>query len=138
LVCTNGLVVFKVGNKEKRKHLLTINEPERIEAAITTFLEDFSKRTDLWRKWAERKLNALEMEEVVGMLPFTPSEREKMMELPLMSNNGSFLKSLGDEATLWDLNSAATQMAKHEIRSDRRSVELESQIAMVMAGLGEM
>lgn len=129
LVCSNGLVTFASNGGAKRKHIITSSEPEAIEEVITTFLADWSKQTGQWQKWAAKKLSLDEMEEITVALPFSEKEREKMMELPLLSHDNKFLKELGKNATLWDVNSAATQMAKHEIRSERRSVELESKIA---------
>lgn len=132
LICSNGCVSFKAEAKARRKHLITASEPEAIESVITDFLENWSEQTGQWQAWAKKRLSLDELEEVTMALPFSEKEREKMMELPLMSHDNKFLTQLGKKATLWDVNSAATQMAKHEIRSDRRSVELESKIADIM------
>lgn len=132
LICSNGLVIFKKDSVSKRRHIITAQKPELLESVITEFLEGWSERTGLWREWASKQLSLAEMEEITVALPFSEKEREKMMELPLLSHDGKFLKELGKTATLWDLNSAATQMAAHEIKSEKRSLELESQIAQVI------
>jgi hypothetical protein len=135
LVCGNGMVRFVAENSSKRKHILTATEPEVMESMIGSYLSDWSNTTGLWKKWANTLLSVEEIEVISEQLPFSEKEREKIMELPLLSNNGENLKSLGSKATMWDLNSAATQYVKHELKSDKRSVELEADIARIMIGL---
>ncbi len=132
LVCANGLVAFVADGSNKRKHIIgsTVTQ-EELTSEIASFLENFSKNTDLWRTWANKQLASTEFAEVMEALPFSESEREKVMELPLMNNDGKFLKQL-EKVTLWDVNSAATQYAKHEVRGEQRAIDLEEQIAAVM------
>ena len=138
VVCANGLVAFVAEEVQKRRHILSVHGEEEkllMGESIGTFLEDFSRQTDLWRKWAETKLSLDDLEEVCIALPFSEKEREAMMDLPLLSHDKKFLRQLGKEATLWDVNSAATQMARHEIKSEKRSIELETSIALAMSKL---
>jgi len=131
LVCSNGLVAFR-SEEKKRRHIngSTITR-EQLTEEISVFLTDFSKTTDLWRTWANRRLEKLELDEVMVALPFSEPERDRIMELPLMNNNGRMLKQL-EHITLWDVSSAATQFAKHEVRGEQRSMDLEQQIAVVL------
>jgi len=132
LICSNGLVAFMESVRNKRKHIIgsTITK-EQLTEEIATFLTDFSKTTDLWRSWANRQLAKTELEEIVEALPFSETEQDKLLELPLMNNDGQFIKQL-EKVTLWDVNSAATQYARHEVRGEQRAIDLEEQIARVI------
>lgn len=131
IVCTNGLVAFR-GEANKRKHILGASvTKEQLTEQIAGFLTDFSTTTDLWRSWANRQLEKTEFAEVMEALPFSEPERDKIMELPLMNSEGKFLRQM-EKVTLWDVNSAATQFAKHEVRGEQRSMDLEQQIAEVL------
>lgn len=132
LVCSNGLVAFR-SEATKRKHILgsTVTS-EQLTSNIVEFLTNFSETTDLWRTWANRQLEATEFQEIMQALPFSEPEVEKIKELPLMNHDGNFLKGL-DKITLWDVSSAATQFAKHEVKGETRSMALEQDIAAVLA-----
>ena len=135
LICSNGLVAFVAEEEKKRRHIMSIHsEADKVSMgdSIAIFLENFSEQTDLWKTWAETKLSLTDLEEVCIALPFSEKERESMLDLPLLSHDKKHLRQLGKEATLWDVNSAATQMARHVIKSEKRAVELESQIAKVL------
>lgn len=131
LVCSNGLVSFR-SESSKRKHIIgsTITA-EALTNNISAFLTDFSATTDLWRTWANRQLAKTELLEVMEALPFSEPEIEKIMELPLMNNDNKFLKGM-EKITVWDISSAATQFAQHEVRGEQRSMDLEVQIAKVL------
>lgn len=133
LVCSNGLVAFKEDGSKRRKHIIgsTIT-PEELTTDIHEFLTEFSKTTDLWRTWANRQLASTEFDDVMKALPFSEPEIEKILELPLMNNDNQFLKQM-EKKTLWDISSAATQFAKHEVRGEQRSIDLEEQIAAVLS-----
>lgn len=130
-VCTNGLVAFRE-EKKRRKHILSSRvRPEELTNDVKQFLTDFSSTTDLWREWANRTLAKLEFDEVMTALPFSEAETTRIKELPLMNNDGKNILQL-DKITLWDVSSAATQFARHEVRGEQRSMELEGQIAAVL------
>lgn len=138
LVCSNGCVAFVGEEGQKRKHLISSVEPAQIENIVTGFLDNWAVQTGAWKKWAEHLLEPAEVATIVALLPFTDNEKKKLVELPLLNHDGAWISSLEEKATLWDINSAATQMARHEIASDKRSMALESQIASVMHKVGDV
>lgn len=138
LVCGNGCVAFVSEKKERWKHIGTLSEEFEgvMRSYVETFIESWTEQTDTWKRWAEQKLKAEEVVELIETLPFTENEQKKILQLPLMNHDGDWLKNMGDNVSLWDINSAATQMAKHEIVSGMRATALESQIAKVLRNYG--
>lgn len=132
LVCTNGLVMFKANQKLKRKHIAGSHvTPEIIAKLAENFIEEYSISTEQWKKWANTQLSNTQVREVIEELPFSDPEKERILNLPLMNNENKNLIGL-EKPTLWDINSAATQFAKHEVRGENRSISLEESIAQAM------
>lgn len=133
MVCSNGLIAFRQEAAKKRKHIIHSSvTQEQLSEEIQNFMIDYSESVKLWQKWADRKLAKLEFEEVMEALPFSEAEQEKILQLPLMNHEDQWLSSL-DSPTLWDVSSAATQFARHEVRGKQRANDLEMQIAQVLA-----
>ena len=136
LKCTNGLMIFN-GKKSSRKHITTAHiTPEVLAKLAENFLIEYSEATEQWRKWANRQLTQVELDDVFEALPFSQPEKEKIMALPLMNSDNRFLQQM-ENRTLWDVNSAATQFTKHEIRGDQRRNDLERDIAIAMSKVGK-
>jgi len=132
VVCTNGLVMFKATGKAKRKHIIgSAMTVERMAVLAENFITEYSISTEQWRKWAEKQISKIEVNELLETLPFSEPERDRILHLPLMSAENKSLLEMSNP-TFWDLNSAATQFAKHEVRGMQRSMDLETDIARVM------
>lgn len=134
LVCENGLIAFVTKEQSKARHIYGAISRMQITDNLNAALEDFSDQHNIWLKWNETKLTELQIDEALTELPFSDPEKEKLKELPLMNHNNTAISSM-KEPTLWTLNSAATQYAKHEVTSLKRSYELENKIAAAMASL---
>jgi len=138
LVCSNGLVIFKVSDKSKRKHINGAKiTPEMLASMAEDFIEDYSVSVGQWQKWANTRISKMEIDEVLSELPFSEPELERIRHLPLMNNDNKFIAGLADNTTLWDINSAATQFAKHEVRGTQRAIELETVISITMSRISE-
>lgn len=132
LVCTNGLVMYKATGSARRRHIIgSTMTVERMAKLAESFLVEYSESTELWKKWAEKQLSKLEVDTVLEALPFSEPEKDRIMHLPLMGNDLKSLVEL-ENPTYWDINSAATQFAKHEVRGMQRSMDLETDIAKIM------
>ena len=133
VVCTNGMVAFRVRDSVSKRHIGEVGV-EAMKVIMGESMEAFSDQVGLWKSWAELALPFGEgFEKVVEALPFSENERAKMMELPLMGRDTTLVElQRARKATVWDLHSAATQFATHEVRSDLRKVELEDRIATVL------
>ena len=129
LVCTNGLTAFVEKERGKFKHLTGSISKMELEGNIKTSLTQFSEQLGVWDQWAEKVLGIDTIKEVIASLPFSENEQESLLTLPLMNHGGKTIVELGKEATLWSVNSAATQYAKHEVKSETRSADLEIGIA---------
>jgi len=133
LVCTNGMVAFKIQNQQTRKHLVSVLNVERLTDEIGERLENFSEQIGLWSSWAERKLSQLDYGVIAEDLPFSGPEKKKMVEEMNIIGMNTTVKSLieSNQLTAWDLHSAATQFATHEVRSEIRKIDLEGDIERV-------
>lgn len=132
LVCSNGLIAFVSKEKARAKHLYGAISKIEITKNLNAALEDFSEQHNIWIQWNETKLSELQIDEAFKRLPFSKNEKEKMKELPLINHGGISISTM-PEPTLWAVNSAATQYAKHEVHSPKRAYELESKIARTMS-----
>jgi hypothetical protein len=130
LVCSNGLVAYSKEAETSSKHLGEVNI-ENLSDLIKNKVENFSEQLGIWQTWAELPIPE-DLVIIAKKMPFSPKEQEKLLARPLTNHGGKTLTGLGTHATLWDLNSAATQMAKHEIASVQRSLDLETDIAKFM------
>ena len=133
LVCSNGLVAYMKENETSTKHLGETNI-ENLSDLIKDKIGNFAKQLGIWQSWTELPLPE-DAVIIAKKMPFSPREREKLLALPLLNNEGRTLTSLGTSATLWDLQSAATQFAKHEVVGVQRSFDLEEQIAKFMESI---
>lgn len=131
LICTNGLVSFKAHSQNRARHIQGSLTKLQLEKEIRLSLEDFSMQKDIWKSWAKKQVDNIQVMEVVKTLPFSEKESESLLLLPLLNHNKMTVSSLLEKkkATLWDLNSAATQMAAHEISSETRKIDIQGKIA---------
>jgi hypothetical protein len=123
LVCSNGLVRPVIKDHMKVRHLRNAGITEMEEHIHQYLSEEFSHAFDTWQLWSETKLSMERAEELWAKLPFTIHEVNKMTTMPLMGNNKSFEElAKGDEATVWDMNRAATQYLTHNVKSNMRQL----------------
>ena len=129
LVCSNGLRAFVKKGSKKVKHLTGSFSKIDFGEIMSGTLSQFSEQVGIWDQWSKKKLTEIQKEFMIGELPFTENEKEKIMLLPLLNKGGQTLTSLGKSATVWSINSASTQYTEHEVNSDVRKLELEGKIA---------
>jgi len=136
LVCTNGLVMFREQEKSKQRHMIHSLNTSELQAQIRGNLEEFSETNQIWNKWAETQLSEIEVLKVIEDLPFTEREKEGLVHVRMLNHGHSTLADLNKEnkATLWAVNSAATQFASHEIKSEHRALNLETEIGRIIQG----
>jgi len=130
LVCSNGLSAFVEKGSKKVKHLTGSFDKINFEEIIQKTLSQFSEQVGIWDIWSKKKLTEIQKEFMIGELPFTENEKEKIMLLPLLNKGGETLTSLGKDATVWNINSAATQYTEHEVNSEIRKISLEESIPL--------
>lgn len=129
LVCSNGMTVGKIFSRFAKRHITSL-DPQILTDSIKAGMVSYSEQTDLWKKWAKKKIDAITYDAIWEALPFSPGEKEKIEKLPEVSTQ----KALADlkwreQATLWDFHSVVTQFATHEIKSEVRQAEIEPLIA---------
>ena len=134
MVCTNGLVVYKEETKSKFRHLNGSLDKLSLEGQIKKDMIGFSEQNNIWNKWAETQLESIEVMEVIDMFPFSDKEKEKLVEIPLLNHDGASLGHImkSGKASLWAINSAATQFAKHAVKSEHRALNLETEISEIL------
>lgn len=131
LVCSNGLVIFKNQSEGRSKHLDTSIIKFNLKNKILSSMESISETKEIWKQWMELKMPESSIMEVVSALPYSEAEQKRILTLPLLNHEGQSLATLGGEATLWTVNSAATQFV-HEIASIERKIELEQKIPYII------
>jgi len=130
LVCSNGLVAYEKEGETSTKHLGNTNI-ENLSDLIKDKIGNFASQLGIWQEWTELPIPE-DLVIIAKKMPFSVKEQEKLLALPLTNHEGRTLTSLGSSATIWDLNSAATQFAKYEVQGVQRSLDLETGIAKFM------
>lgn len=133
LVCSNGLVAYMKEDETSTKHLGD-TDIENLSDLIKDKIGNFAKQLGIWQSWAELPIPE-DLIVIAKKMPFSPKEQIKLLALPLLNHEGQTLTGLGTRATLWDLQSAATQFAKHEVSSTQRSIDLEEKIMKFMVSI---
>lgn len=132
LVCSNGLVAYKQRSSTQRRHVFGAEDVDTLTDSMKSEIENFSEQLGIWQQWNTLRIGTIEELQLdLGSLPFSEKEVEKLLVLPLINHQDKTLTGLIKEgaATLYDLNSAATQYAAHEVHSDQRQFDLERKIA---------
>jgi hypothetical protein len=133
LVCTNGLVAFRERERSRAKHLdKSISEfdlKEKIESGIGAIEDSMIA----WGKWAKIQIPEAHIQEAIAELPFSETEQEKLFRLPLLNHKEETIESLGKKASLWSLNSAATQYAN--VVAPERRIDIEHKMPAVLRRL---
>ena len=138
LVCTNGLVAYNQKAKTQRRHVFGAEDIDGLSDTMKAEMENFSEQLGIWQQWNNLQIGSIEiLQQELSTLPFSEKEVEKLMVLPLINHDNETLVSLAksNKATVWALNSAATQFAAHEVNSEQRQFDLERKIAI---GVSEM
>lgn len=131
LVCSNGATIAVKGKEFGyiNRHISTLDLSVAVET-MKQGLIAFSEKTELWKKWAEMKVNEELYNEVWEALPFSENEKKKMEELPEAGSQlllPAALKS--EELTMWDMHSVVTQFVTHSVESEARKADLEPVVA---------
>lgn len=135
LVCTNGLVAYRSRLESKKRHIFGSQELSSIRDNVREAIENFGEQIGIWQHWNELQLEDMtEAQRLVDTLPFSETEKGSLLLLPLMNYDGKNITDLVQDkkATVWTINSAATQYAQHNINSTQRKFELEEKIANKM------
>lgn len=138
LVCSNGLVAYRERSSTQRRHVFGAEDVDKLTLSMKAEIENFSEQLGIWQQWNRLQLGTIEEAELqLSELPFSENEVEKLLILPLLNNEGKTIRGLIKEgaATVYDINSAATQYAAHEVNSDQRQFDLERKIAQ---GIGKI
>ncbi len=130
LVCDNGQVAFMEKGQSSAKHLSGSLDKLQLADAIEESMKGFSIQINLWQSWVNQRITD-DIGKIYEALPYSESEIEKMIELPLMNHDKATLSSM-KKPSLWAINSAATQYARHEVQSAKRALDLETGISTVM------
>jgi hypothetical protein len=132
LKCTNGMGTWKSSITFAKRHLTTLLLNDLGES-ISAGLEMFGDQIDTWKKWTEIPIAQEIYEEMWRVLPFSKAERTKIETLPEMGTGLLLPGALGNKnLDLWSINSVLTQFATHEVKSNKRQIDLETDIAKVM------
>lgn len=128
LVCTNGLVAYREKDGAKARHMNGSVSKLQLTNNINASFSNFSEQIGLWQSWAKKQISKTQLTEVLEALPFSETETEKLLDLPLMNHKNKTLASM-NKPSIWAINSAATQYAQHGVTSEKRSIDLEEKIA---------
>ena len=129
LVCSNGLTAFKSQESGKFKHIDCGIGRAQIQARVKDDLGVFSDQVGVWTKWAEHAIGTTLNQELLETFDFSDTERERIIDMGLLTRGGATMRALGKELTVWDIASAATQFARHHVNSELRVITLEHDIS---------
>lgn len=132
LLCTNGMGVWERFRSFAKRHLQTLILDD-LHKTIEEGLGGFKEQVIEWKKWSEMRVPLAVYDDTWKRLPFSTHEREKIEVLPELSTKLTLKSALEKKSlTVWDMNSVLTQFATHDVRSEIRKIDLESDIAKAM------
>jgi len=141
LVCSNGLMAFKVRTSIGQKHRLNI-DVGYITREIQSGMQQFSEQVGLWQHWAKKELKEPEWIQVWEALPFggkknelgeeTGRYREQLLDYPRKLDRKT-IRGMLKEGTVnaWDAHSIITQFISHEIDSENVQIDKTKDVAKV-------
>jgi len=134
VVCSNGLVVGKVLASYKRKHTDSLNIEEAV-AKLSTAMSDYSKATNLWLSYRDRKafLEEVNAYEVVG---FSKVEKESIeasikRDANVIAWDNEDPEKRKVEINAWELLQIYTAEITHKVPDIVRQTKLNEKIANV-------
>lgn len=131
LICSNGASVGKIFDSFKKRHLTSL-DPNELSVTIQNGMLKFSEQTELWQRWANEKLLPEQYAGLWAELPFSPTEKEKIEQLPEAGTKLLLPQALASgDLTRWDFYNVVTQFASHEISSAIRTVEIQPTITSI-------
>jgi hypothetical protein len=141
LVCSNGLIAFKVRSSIGQKHRLNI-DVGYITSEITSGMQQFSEQVGLWSNWAKKELKEPDWIEVWDALPFggkknelgeqTGRYREQLLDYPRKLDRKTIRGMLTDgSVNVWDAHSIITQFITHEIESENVQIKTTRDVARI-------
>lgn len=132
LKCTNGMGIWKSMVQFAKRHLQNLflnNLGETISAGMGIFGEQINS----WKKWTELPIDKDTYDHLWEVLPFSPAEKIKIEQLSEIGTGMVLPHALKTNSLdLWGLNSVLTQFATHEVKSELRRIDLETDIAKAM------
>jgi hypothetical protein len=132
LKCTNGMGTWKSSITFARRHLQTLLLDDLVKS-INSGFKMVDGQINMWKKWTEIPVNIDLYESLWETLPFSEAERKRIEVLPEMGTGLLLPTAIGNKnLDLWSLNSVLTQFSTHEVKSERRKIELETSVAKVM------
>jgi hypothetical protein len=135
LVCSNGLVAYRDKGMLNLKHVHgNADRIDNIKAMLSEQLVDFSEQVGIWESWSQKQLDALGINTIVEELPYSEGEQKQLMDIPLLNHGNVSINTMLQQekpVTMWNVNSAATQLV-HDIKSEQRRATLEESIVEVI------
>ena len=131
LVCSNGLRVFKEKERMGAKHIGQTISSFQLGDKLKNSLEGISESHKIFLQWAEHKISEIEMNSIVESLPYSEKEQEALVALPLLNHGNASLMTLKEDATIWSVYSAGTQMV-HELKSGERKLNIEEKLPVII------
>jgi hypothetical protein len=126
LVCANGLIVGERFLFEKVIHWGE-ERPVDIQMLLRESMHRFSTQVDLWKQWADRKLDFSIDQYEQAVAPFGIKQRKEIAEEVDKENSKNAL-------SLWVFYNILTWYITHKIQSLQRKVSLENHLRGVTAG----
>ena len=131
LICTNGAKAGITFDRFAKKHMQSL-EPTMMVDSILKGMELYNAQVAQWKQWTKTKVPELIYTELWTALPFSEGEKEKIEKTVEMGSKNTLEdKKWRDQINLWDLHSVMTQYVTHEVKSEVRKNDLETDIARV-------
>lgn len=132
LVCSNGMMAMKTLQKIGQKHRQNL-DTHKLASKMGIYMDRFSEQIGIWDQWAVKQLSENGVSEIFEALEFTEKRNDEIKSLPLMGrgvNVNELIK--GKDLSIWDVNSALTQFATHNIESEMVRIDLTQRTANVL------
>jgi hypothetical protein len=131
LICSNGVVAGHIAAKTKKKHRLNLDVAE-LSGMLTEGMAQMSEQFQIWDNWASRRIEQSMAEDFMERLTsITPTQREKIVALPLMGRGESVADLLRkDRLNVLDFHDAVTQYFTHEVEESVARIEREEKFSV--------
>jgi len=120
LVCSNGLIAFKIMEGRSKKHRLNLSVEEEA-AYITQGMESYVEQNAQWNKWADAMLPGQVVHDMLEdeKMPFGPKHLSEILALPEAGTSETLEQWINEgQVNGWRLYGVFTQFMTHELESE--------------------
>jgi len=126
LACANGMTRLTNIRTDQKRHYGDMPIHEQTKPILENFMTTFSAENALFEKWAEKRFDALQFNQIWEDLPLPERHKQNIKELPIIQRGGTPIEKLlvtEKSVSVWEMNLATSQYYSHFQNENAGTVE---------------